>query len=112
MITNLLWISVLITKNPLNVQASYWFNKFEFASKEVQPNKRSEVKANMSYFTNDIMKVKIRVEGDRMCTYINEYKILDTEMADPITKKYFYFALNSDDKTAEVYVSNFRIDKI
>lgn len=102
----------LAYQNPLNVQASYWFNKFDFASKEVQPNKRSEVKANMSYFANDIMKVKIRVDGERMRTYINDYKVLDTEMADPMTKKYFYLALNSDDKTAEVYISNFRIDKI
>ncbi|MCA5003703.1 hypothetical protein [Sphingobacterium bovistauri] len=102
----------LAYQNPLNIQASYWFNKFDFASKEVDPNKRSEVKANMSYFVNDMMKVKIRVDGERMRTYINEYKILDTEMANPASKKYFYFAFNSDDKSAEVYIGNFRIDKI
>lgn len=102
----------LAQHNPLNINASYWFNRFEFNSKEVTPNKNSSVDANMSYFVNDIMKVKIRVEGDRMHTYINEYKILDTEMVDPITKKYFYLAFNNDDKTGEIYISNFRIDKI
>lgn len=102
----------LANRNPLNINASYWFNRFEFHSNEVEPNKSSEVNANMSYFVNDIMKVKIRVEGNRMRTYVNEYKILDTEMVDPNTKKYFYLALNSDDKTAEVYISNFRIDKV
>ena len=102
----------LAKNNPLNINASYWFNRFEFNTKEVKPNKNSEVKANMSYFVNDIMKVKIHVEGERMRTYINEYKILDTEMVDPMTKKYFYLAFNSDDKTANVYISNFRIDKI
>lgn len=102
----------LANQNPLNINASYWFNRFEFNSKEITPNKKSEVNANMSYFVNDVMKVKIRVEGDRMHTYINEYKILDTEMVDPITKKYFYLAFNSDDKTGEIYISNFRMDKI
>jgi OOP family OmpA-OmpF porin len=102
----------LAKHNPLNINASYWFNRFEFHSKEVTPNKNSEVKANMSYFVNDVMKVKIRVEGNRMHTYINEYKILDTEMVDPITKKYFYLAFNNDDKTGKIYISNFRIDKI
>ncbi len=102
----------LAYQNPINIKASYRFNVFEFASKEVQPAKRSEVKANMSYFVNDIMKVKIKVTGEKMCTYINDYKILDTEMVDPMTKKYFYVAVNSDDTTAKFYISNLRIDKI
>lgn len=102
----------LAYQNPVNIQASYWFNKLEMNSKEVDPKKRTEVKANMSYFVNDVMKVKLKAVGDRMSVYINEYKIIDTEMLDPITKKYFYFALNQDDKEAEIYISNFRIDKI
>jgi len=52
------------------------------------------------------------VTGEKMCTYINDYKILDTEMVDPMTKKYFYVAVNSDDTTAKFYISNLRIDKI
>lgn len=99
-------------ENPVNIRASYRFNYFQFNSKETSPKKESMVKANMSTFVNDIMKVKIRVEGRRMRTYINDYKILDTEMTDPSIKKYFYLALNSDDKSGSVYVSNFRIDKI
>lgn len=99
-------------RNPVNIQASYWFNRFEFSSNEIQPNKYSEVNANMSYFANDVMNVKLRAVGDKLSVYVNEYKILETEMLDPITKKYFYFAVNQDDKEAEIYISNFRIDKI
>lgn len=102
----------LAYQNPVNIQASYWFNKFDFASKEVLPKKRSEVSANMSYFINDVMKVKIKVQGDKMNVYANDFKLLDTEMIDPMTKKYFYIALNNDDPSAKVYISNFRIDKI
>lgn len=102
----------LAYQNPVNIQASYWFNKFQINSKEVDPKKHSEIKANMSYFVNDIMKVKLMAVGDRMSVYVNEYKIVDTEMLDILTKKYFYFSLNQDDKDAEIYISNFRIDKI
>lgn len=102
----------LANQNPVNITASYWFNRFEFDSREVSPKKHSEVEANMSYFANDIMNVKIKVEGKHMSTYVNDYKILDTEMIDPFTKKYFYFAYNSDDKSAKMYINNFRIDKL
>lgn len=99
-------------RNPVNIQASYWFNRFEFSSNEIQPNKYSEVNANMSYFANDVMKVKLRAVGDKLSVYVNDYKILETEMLDPVTKKYFYIAVNQEDKDAEIYMSNFRIDKI
>lgn len=102
----------LAYQNPVNIQASYQFNYFDITSKEVQPDKKSEVKANMSYFVNDIMKVKIAVLGNMMTTYINDFKVLDTEMIDPETKKYFYIGLNSNDPTAKVYISNVRIDKL
>lgn len=102
----------LAYQNPVNIHASYWFNKFQINSKEVDPKKQSEIKANMSYFVNDVMKVRLKAVGNQMSVYINEYKIADTEMLDPMTKKYCYFAINQDDKDAEIYISNFRIDKI
>ncbi|MGO1245540.1 hypothetical protein [Sphingobacterium sp. JB170] len=102
----------LAYQNPVNVEASYQFNRFSFTSKEVSPNKKSEIEANMSYFVNDVMKVKLKIEGDRMSAYINEFKVLDTEMIDSMTKKYFYLAVNNDKNESEIYISNVRINKI
>jgi len=102
----------LADQNPINIEASYRFNWFGITSEEVDPRKKSEVKANMSTFVNDVMKVKIRVVGTNMQTYINGYKILDTEMVDPTTRKYFYLAVDNDSPSSSVYLSNFRIDKL
>ena len=43
----------------------------------------------MSDFVNDVMNVQLRVQGDRMEVYINEYKVLDTEMVNPATRSIF-----------------------
>lgn len=102
----------LANRNPINVRASYWFNNFEFTSKELDGGKRSSVDANMSYFINNKMNVKISVEQDRMKTYINDYKILDTEMVNPQSKKYFYLALDNDKNPAQVYLGNFKMTKL
>lgn len=98
--------------NPINIEASYHFNSFEFTSKEVYPKKKSDIEANMSYFVNNVMKVKIRVDNNRMRAYIDEYKVLDTEMTDPKTKKYFYLAANNEKNRAGIYLGNFRITKL
>lgn len=99
----------LADRNPINVDASYHFNGFTFTSREVYPSKKSSIDANMSYFVNDVMKVKLRVDGVRMRAYINEYKVLDTDMADPQTKKYFYLAVSNEKNRAGIYLGNFRI---
>lgn len=101
----------LAERNPINVKASFRFNRFIFTSKESNPDRRSELDANMSFFANDIMKVVILVEGNRMCTYINNYKVLDSELINPNTKKYFYLALQNDQKDADVYISNVKLLK-
>src|SRR5690606_23025585 len=36
----------LADRNPINIEASYRFNQFEITSKEVHPDKKSQVKAN------------------------------------------------------------------
>ncbi|NQD70061.1 hypothetical protein HP439_04930 [Sphingobacterium shayense] len=102
----------LAYQNPVNIEASYQFNHFNFNSNEVTPNKKSEIEANMSYFVNDIMKVKLKVEGDRMSAYVNEYKVLDTEMIDPATKKYFYIGVNNEKNESNIFISNVRISKL
>ena len=102
----------LAYQNPVNIEASYQFNRFNFNSNEVAPNKKSEIEANMSYFVNDIMKVKLKIDGDRMSAYINEYKVLDTEMIDPATKKYFYLGVNNEKNKSDIYISNVRISKL
>lgn len=102
----------LADQNPVNVEASYRFNRFNFNSNEYSPKKSSEIEANMSYFVNDVMKVKLKIEGDHMSAYINEYKVLDTEMIDPMTKKYFYFAVENDENEAGIYIKNVRINKL
>lgn len=99
----------LADRNPVNIRASYRFNRFEITSNEWNPRKKSEIDANMSYFVNDVMKVKLVIQGDRMHAYINEFKILDTEMIDPNTRKYFYLALSNEVPQARVYVSNVHI---
>lgn len=96
----------LPARNPINIRASYRFNRFEITSNEWDPYKASEIEANMSFFVNDVMKVKLVVQGERMHAYVNETKILDTEMLDVNSRKYFYLALNSDAPQARVYISN------
>lgn len=102
----------LADRNPVNIEASYQFDHFVFTSNELGQRKSSEVDANMSYFVNDVMKVKIRIQGDRMEAYVDNYKVLDTEMVDPITKKYFYIAVNDNTNRAGIYMKNVRITQL
>lgn len=102
----------LANQNPINFEASYRFDEFRITSKEVHPDKRSEIKSDMSYFVNDVMKVKIRVQADRMSAYIGEYKILDTEMVDPLTKKYFYIGVENKNNLGDIYLGNVKITEL
>ncbi|MGV3762830.1 hypothetical protein [Parapedobacter sp.] len=99
----------LAYRNPVNVEAAFRFDQFTFTSNEVDPAKKSEIDTDMSFFVNDVMKVKIRVQGDRMSAYIGQYKVLDTEMVDPMTKKYFYIAVENKDNRGEIYLGNVKI---
>jgi len=102
----------LAYRNPINIEASFRFDRFKFTSNEVDPVKKSEIKTDMSYFVNDVMKVKIRVQGDRMSAYIGQYKVLDTEMVDPMTKKYFYIAVENKENLGEIYLGNVKITEL
>ena len=102
----------LAYRNPINIEASFRFDLFKFTSNEVDPTKKSEIKTDMSYFVNDVMKVKIRVQGDRMSAYIGQYKVLDTEMVDPMTKKYFYIAVENKENRGEIYLGNVKITEL
>lgn len=99
-------------RNPVNIEASYRFNAFNFTSNELDAKKSSTINANMSYFVNDVMKVKIWVSGEQMKVFVNNNKILDTEMTNPNTKKYFYIATENEKSKADIYVSNFKITKL
>lgn len=102
----------LPNRNPLNIKASYRFNRFEFNSKEVNPSRSSEVQANMSYFVNDVMKVKMRVDGKNMVVFVNDYKVLDADMVDPKSKKYLYLAVDNDKNLNQIYLGNVKITKL
>lgn len=102
----------LAYRNPINIEASFRFDLFKFTSNEVDPAKKSEIKTDMSYFVNDVMKVKIRVQGDRMSAYVGQYKVLDTEMVDPMTKKYFYIAVENKENRGEIYMGNVKITEL
>lgn len=102
----------LAYQNPVNIEAAFRFNRLKFTSNEVDPTKTSEIDTDMSFFVNDVMKVKIRVLGDRMSAYIGQYKVLDTEMVNPMTKKYFYIAVGNKGNRGEIYLDNVRITKL
>ncbi len=102
----------LADQNPINIEASYQFDWFEFTSNELSQRKSSEVETNMSYFVNDLMRVELRIRGDRMEAFVNEYKVLDTEMVDPNTKKYFYIAVNDRTNRAGIYLDNVQITQL
>jgi len=102
----------LAYRNPINIEAAFRFDQFTFTSNEVDPAKKSEIDTDMSYFVNDVMKVKIRVQGDRMSAYIGQYKVLDTEMVDPMTKKYFYIAVENKENRGEIYLGNVKISEL
>lgn len=99
-------------RNPVNIEASYRFNTFNFTSNELDERKQSSINANMSYFVNDIMKLKIWVNGEQMKVFVGDNKILDTEMTNPNTKKYFYIATEIEKNNAQVYISNIKITEI
>ena len=99
----------LADRNAINVEASYRFDVFNFTSNELSSKKQSKIEGDMSYFVNDIMKLKIWVFGEQMKVYANEYKILDTEMSNPNSKKYFYIATENEKNAAQIYISNVRI---
>ncbi|WP_461533250.1 hypothetical protein [Sinomicrobium sp.] len=102
----------LAAQNPINADLSYQFGNIEFTSKEVgSDRKRSEMDFPMSYFVNDVIKVQVQVEASRMKVFANKYKILDTEMVDPHSKKYFYFASDGN-KHSRMYIGNVRIAAI
>ena len=102
----------LAERNPINIEASYRFNRFSFTSNELGSRKSSDVDARMSYLVNDVMKVQIQIVGDHMTAYINKFKVLDTEMVDPQTKKYFYIAVDSDKNKGEVFIDNVHISAL
>lgn len=102
----------LAYRNPINIETAFRFDRLKFTSNEVHPSKKSEIKTDLSYFVNDVMQVKIRVQGDRMSAYIGQYKVLDTEMVDPLTKKYFYIAVENKENLGQIYLGNVRITEI
>lgn len=102
----------LAYRNPINIEADFRFNLFKFTSNEAYPAKKSEIKTAMSFFVNDVMKVQIRVQGERMSAYIGQYKVLDTEMVDPMSKKYFYIAVGNKDNRGEIYLGNIQITEL
>ncbi|HEY4539726.1 MAG TPA: hypothetical protein VIG94_06925 [Faecalibacter sp.] len=99
----------LADRNPLNIEASYQFDSFNFTSNELSSKKQSSLKSNMAYFINDMMRLKISVFGEQMKVYVNDYKILDTEMSNPNSKKYFYIATENEKNAAQIYISNVKI---
>lgn len=99
-------------RNPINVEASYRFNAFNFTSNELDAKKQSTINANMAYFVNDVMKLKIWVNGEQMKVFVNNNKILDTEMSNPSTKKYFYIATENEKNEADIYMSNVKITEL
>ncbi|UGU17814.1 hypothetical protein LS482_08020 [Sinomicrobium kalidii] len=102
----------LTNQKPINADFSYQFGNLNFTSKEVgSGRKSSEMDFPMSYFVNDVMKVQIEVIGSRMRVFANKYKVLDTEMANPESKKYFYFASDGNEHS-RIYIGNFRIAAI
>ena len=86
----------------------FCFYSSVLAQIEVNPAKKSEVKTDMSYFVNYVMKVKIRVQGDRMSACIGQYKVLGTEMVE----KYFYIAVENKDNRGEIYLGTVKITEL
>jgi len=102
----------LAQRNPVNIEASYRFNAFNFTSNELDVKKHSTINANMSYFVNDVMKLKIWVNNEQMKVFVNNNKILDTEMTNSNTKKYFYIATENEKNKADIFISNIKITEI
>ncbi|RAV29442.1 hypothetical protein DN748_08025 [Sinomicrobium soli] len=99
----------LADQNPVNADLSYQFGKLNFTSKEVGSNRKSsEMDFPMSYFANDVMRIQVQVTGSRMRVFANKYKVLDTEMVDSESKKYFYFASDGNEHS-RIYIGNIRI---
>ena len=96
-------------RNPINFKTSFRFNRLEFISQEVENKKESQVEGNLSSFVNDIMKVRVMVNHNIMKVFVNDYKVLDTEMVNPSSRKYIYFALDNEQDQGKIYISNIHI---
>ncbi len=96
-------------QNPINIKTSFRFNNLAFVSNELQTKKESQIEGNLSAFVNDIMKVRIMVKQDIMKVFVDDYKVLDTEMVNPSARKYIYFSLDNEQDQGKIYISNISI---
>lgn len=59
---------------------------------------------------NRVMRVSIKVQGSLMKVYLDQVKVLDTQMLSPSVARYLYFNPSTRiDNNAQLAVSNFRI---
>lgn len=99
------------SRNPLNIRASYQFNSIEVSSRELGSLTRSAYALPMQPYANGILHVKMIIDGEQLRVYLDNTKIVDAALLDPKTKKYFYLALQNEQKDAQVYISNVKISR-
>ncbi|GGH75633.1 hypothetical protein HNQ91_004560 [Filimonas zeae] len=85
----------------------YDYNHISNTSNETRTNNRLEFP--MKNFGNAVMHISIVVENEHMRMYFNRCKMLDSDMFERTTAKYFFISTEDLEHKANVYISNMRI---
>lgn len=85
----------------------YDYNHISNTSNETRTNNRLEFP--MKNFGNSVIHISIAVENEHMRMYFNRCKMLDSDMFERTTAKYFFISTEHLEHKANVYISNMRI---
>lgn len=103
------YIGDAYNSNAITQTTIHYWNK-EIISSSSDTRIYNTTDHELENYANEIMHVSIRVRGENMAVYLDETKVLDTEMFDPGAKKYFYMSTGTElNNEAQIAVSNFML---
>lgn len=91
-------------------QLAFYYKNIRSRSNETRTN--NDLDFPLNNFGNNIIHISIAVEGEHMRLYFNKCKMLDADMFERTTAKYFFISTDDMSHKANVYISNLRIAKL
>lgn len=88
------------------------FNYNTFTSRSYDNDNNNRLDFPLNNFGNAIIHMAIVVEGEHMRVYLNKCKMLDADMFNHSTAKYFYISTEDLNQRARAYISNLKIAEI
>lgn len=91
-------------------QLAFYYKNIRSRSNETRTN--NDLDFPLNNFGNAIIHISMVVEGEHMRLYFNKCKMLDADMFEKTTAKYFFISTDNMSHKANVYISNLRIARI